>query len=447
MDGVKICCSGFEKAEKAKIGELVTAMGGLLQTNSSTDVNFVIVKDVMAAKYKWAVDTLKKPVVTLNWLEQCWIEHRVVPHEPYRIPPFTGLNICVTRLNQGDKYVVAKRWGNIHIVNPRWVEQCVARRACVDENSYLICESSSAPSGIKGSLKEQHNPEISSASASFQPVPTTSVDDSVSTSQFVPASLGDAAKNNNTDIVGASSAQETNQMQVDSHAIVDSEAENDDLYLSNCRISLVGFDDKEMLRLVMMIRNGGGSRHILLSERLTHIVLGAPSDENPARGNHASISKTRAARSAKSSQQNGMVNIDDYHPSAQVTSEMNSGSSKSSNVFKGKTFGFSNSFSHDKIFEPDNSAIVQEQKDAHSFGISRNWLNIQQKQDNTPDTKVQKLNSSPAPSPVPAPYYPFSETQTESQIVVYEEDLTGRQKIIDRVRSQSINATPSNETP
>ncbi|KAK3119421.1 hypothetical protein QOZ80_9AG0670220 [Eleusine coracana subsp. coracana] len=851
MDGVKICCSGFEKAEKAKIGELVTAMGGLLQTNSSTDVNFVIVKDVMAAKYKWAVDTLKKPVVTLNWLEQCWIEHRVVPHEPYRIPPFTGLNICVTRLNQderkklqkvvlqnggqfstcltkkcthlvanisfGDKYVVAKRWGNIHIVNPRWVEQCVARRACVDENSYLICESSSAPSGIKGSLKEQHNPEISSASASFQPVPTTSVDDSVSTSQFVPASLGDAAKNNNTDIVGASSAQETNQMQVDSHAIVDSEAENDDLYLSNCRISLVGFDDKEMLRLVMMIRNGGGSRHILLSERLTHIVLGAPSDDekrevrrlaswgiinvvkvtwledcskskkevkvspfhvatdlvlkdfshvsseksadtretkvakslcgifhvptvndshgkelekdmsserNPARGNHASISKTRAARSAKSSQQNGMVNIDDYHPSAQVTSEMNSGSSKSSNVFKGKTFGFSNSFSHDKrpevvdwvregggtiidniesthvdfliechgrsnipcdfscstvvstqwiwfclhvghmqdvrdhliftplrchipfpgfgnfrfcisqyeeketsllknlcfalgvkytvkaskkvthhickfaigqmyeiyckrgiptitaewlfecvkqdaivpfddfqpkpptsqdkdaglytasqystqgarfdcsqllsgcqvtisnpthksagvaaaneescppavnkrrklsvpskvgdtrenigrtdrqlhsssvpdvadaievlsskiqdvqsprsIFEPDNSAIVQEQKDAHSFGISRNWLNIQQKQDNTPDTKVQKLNSSPAPSPVPAPYYPFSETQTESQIVVYEEDLTGRQKIIDRVRSQSINATPSNETP
>ncbi|GJN28694.1 hypothetical protein PR202_gb16851 [Eleusine coracana subsp. coracana] len=306
----------ISSSSHAKIGELVTAMGGLLQTNSSTDVNFVIVKDVMAAKYKWAVDTLKKPVVTLNWLEQCWIEHRVVPHEPYRIPPFTGLNICVTRLNQdeqkklqkvvlqnggqfstcltkkcthlvanisfgafclkSDKYVVAKRWGNIHIVNPRWVEQCVARRACVDENSYLICESSSAPSGIKGSLKEQHNPEISSASASFQPVPTTSVDDSVSTSQFVPASLGDAAKNNNTDIVGASSVQETNQMQVDSHAIVDSEAENDDLYLSNCRISLVGFDDKEMLRLVMMIRNGGGSRHILLSERLTHIVLGAP---------------------------------------------------------------------------------------------------------------------------------------------------------------------------
>jgi hypothetical protein len=51
-------------------------------------------------RLQWAVDTLK-PVVTMNWLEQCWIEHRVVPHEPYRLLPFTGLNICVTKLNQG----------------------------------------------------------------------------------------------------------------------------------------------------------------------------------------------------------------------------------------------------------------------------------------------------------------------------------------------------------
>jgi hypothetical protein len=52
-------------------------------------------------RLQWVVDTLEKPIVTMNWLEQCWIEHRVVPHEPYRIIPFTGLNICVTKLNQG----------------------------------------------------------------------------------------------------------------------------------------------------------------------------------------------------------------------------------------------------------------------------------------------------------------------------------------------------------
>lgn len=34
------------------IEHLVTAMGGLLQTKVSMDVNFVVAKDVFAAKYK-----------------------------------------------------------------------------------------------------------------------------------------------------------------------------------------------------------------------------------------------------------------------------------------------------------------------------------------------------------------------------------------------------------
>nr|CAB3491152.1 unnamed protein product [Digitaria exilis] len=752
MDGVRILCSGFEKAEKAKIEELVTAMGGLLQSKSSMDVNFVIVKDVMSPKYRYALNSMKKPVVTINWLEQCWIEHRVVPHEPYRILPFAGLNICVTKLNP----------------------------ACQDENSYLVCQSSSACNALNTLPKDQHNPEISSASASFQPVSAISVDDSVSTSQYPPASSGDASKISNNDIVGAPDVQEANEMQVDSHVADDSEAENDDLYLSNCRISLVGFEEKELLRLLMMIRRGGGSRSILLNEKLTHIILGAPSEEEkkevrrlaawgvinvvkvtwledcnrakkevkvspthvatelllkefshvameksadtretkiaksscgifhvptvndshdkqlekdmsserkPARGkSENSMNKTRSAnRSANSSLHNGVVNISKSHPRSQGTSAVDSGRSKS-NVFKGRHFVFSNSFSHDKrpevvdwiregggivvddmqsttvdytiechgqnsmpcdfshstvvstqwirscleegclqdvgshpifsplrcrvpfpgfenyrfcislsqyeekerfllknlcyalgakftekaykgvthlickfasgpkyeayykrrtpiitaewlfecvkqdtivafddfqpkpltsrdkevnlctvsvtsaneettapavskrrlvsvsgkaddtsrnigktekhlesvsvpdvadaievlsnkIFEPDNSAIVQDQKDTHSFVISRSWLNMQQKQDDTPVTKVQSLNSPPAPSPAPTTYYPFSETQTESQVIGYEEDLTGRQKIIDRVRSQSINVTPSTEIP
>jgi len=342
----------------------------------------------------------------------------------------------------GDKYVVARRWGNIHIVNPRWVEQSVARRACLDENSYLVCQTWSASSGLKTSLKEQHNPEISSASASFQPVPATSIDDSVSTSQCVPASFGDSSKISNTDIVGAPGVQEANEMQVDSHVAEDTEAENDDLYLSNCRISLVGFEENELLRLLRMIRNGGGSRHILLNEKLTHIILGAPSEDEkkevrrlaawgvinvvkvtwledcnrekkevkvspthvatelllkefshvtmekssgtretkvaksssgifhvptvndshgkqlekdmsserkPARGKHENnMNKTRSAtRSANSSQQNAVVNISKHDPKSQGASTVNSGSSRS-NVFKGITFVFSNSFSHDK---------------------------------------------------------------------------------------------------
>uniref|UniRef100_A0A0D9XPZ4 BRCT domain-containing protein n=1 Tax=Leersia perrieri TaxID=77586 RepID=A0A0D9XPZ4_9ORYZ len=455
MDGVKILCSGFEKDEKAKIEQLVAAMGGILQTKAYMDANFVIAKDVLAAKYKLAVNNLK-PIVSMNWLEQCWIEHRVVPHESYRIPPFSGLNICITKLNldrrnelariivqNGDKYVVAKKWGNIHIVDPKWIEQSVARKAYLDESTYLVCQNSTNFNGIKRSLKEQHNPEISSAS--FQPVPTTSVDDSVATSQYVPASFGDASKICNTDI-SAPSFQETNEIQVDGHVAEDSEAEDDDLYLSNCRISLVGFEEKELSRLVMMIRNGGGSRHVMLSERLTHIILGAPSEEEkrevrrlaswgvinvvkaawledcnkakkevkvsptyvanellskevscvvmersvdiretkaakssggifhiptvndlhdkqlgkdlsserkPARGKHEIMNSTRTTtKPAISSQQNGVASTSEYHPKFQVNSSaINSRSSRSSNIFKGRTFCFSNSFPHDRRAE------------------------------------------------------------------------------------------------
>lgn len=78
MDGVKILASGFQANEKVRcqcsyfqplflyrssflsyntklqveIGKLVTAMGGVLHTKASLDVTFVIVKNVLAAKYK-----------------------------------------------------------------------------------------------------------------------------------------------------------------------------------------------------------------------------------------------------------------------------------------------------------------------------------------------------------------------------------------------------------
>ena len=58
----------------------------------------------------------------------------------------------------------------------------------------------------------------------------------------------------------------------------DSETDDNDLYLSDCRICLVGFDASDMRKLVGMIRKGGGSRYMSWSERLTHIVVGAPSD-------------------------------------------------------------------------------------------------------------------------------------------------------------------------
>ncbi|KAI3838441.1 hypothetical protein MKX03_013205, partial [Papaver bracteatum] len=98
MDGVKVLATGFDNNEKAKVEKLVTAMGGVFQTRATLDTDFVICKNVLSGKYKWGLLTLKKPVITINWLYQCWSEHRLVPHEPYRVLPFSGLTICFTRI-------------------------------------------------------------------------------------------------------------------------------------------------------------------------------------------------------------------------------------------------------------------------------------------------------------------------------------------------------------
>lgn len=58
----------------------------------------------------------------------------------------------------------------------------------------------------------------------------------------------------------------------------DSESDDNDLYLSDCRICLVGFKAFDMRKLLGIIRKGGGSRYMGCSERLTHIVVGEPSD-------------------------------------------------------------------------------------------------------------------------------------------------------------------------
>lgn len=58
----------------------------------------------------------------------------------------------------------------------------------------------------------------------------------------------------------------------------DSETEDNDLYLSDCRIALVGFDVSEMRRLVSLVRRGGGSRYMSFNEKLTHIIVGCPSE-------------------------------------------------------------------------------------------------------------------------------------------------------------------------
>ncbi|KAL6560544.1 hypothetical protein OROGR_004103 [Orobanche gracilis] len=58
----------------------------------------------------------------------------------------------------------------------------------------------------------------------------------------------------------------------------DSQCEGDDLYLSECRILLVGFEPSELRKLIEMVRLGGGSHYMSFNQKLTHVIVGNPSE-------------------------------------------------------------------------------------------------------------------------------------------------------------------------
>ncbi|XP_035541604.1 DNA topoisomerase 2-binding protein 1-A [Juglans regia] len=327
MDGVKVLASGFDADEKAKIEMLVTSMGGVLHPKASLDVSFVIAKNVLAAKYKWALNILKKPIVTIQWLQQCWNEHRVVPQESYRILPFSGLTISLTRIPaderkeieklitqnggtysadltkmcthlisdapEGDKYKVARKWGHIHIVTRKWFNQSVARRACLNEDSYPVLGGSvSSSKNVRSCLTVQHgldkgvgiSQSVASSAATdlnLQASRCTEVLESdleATMSQNVSSAISDPPvflKGGNFE---TSTVHPNNETSLDGFVANDSQSEDSDLYLSDCRILLVGFEVSEMRKLVNMVRSGGGSRYMLFNDRLTHIVVGSPSE-------------------------------------------------------------------------------------------------------------------------------------------------------------------------
>ncbi|KAM7256625.1 hypothetical protein ACFE04_012366 [Oxalis oulophora] len=270
MDGLKLLASGFDIQEKENIVNMVTSMGGLMQTKISSDVNFVI----------WAVNVLKKPIVTINWLQQCWNEHRVVPQEPYKILPFSGLTICITRIRAGDKYKVARKWGHIKIVTRKWFDQSIIRRVCMNEESYpvqvgsvkidlnkVMGNSQSAPSSVAAdsmfsSFTDQNSETILSPNMS---------------SKFREAPVLTKECDSERPTMDPTDETKTNEM-VDDCVADDSESEGNDLYLSECRILLVGFEANDMRKLVNMVRRGGGSRYMLFNDKLTHIIVGTPSE-------------------------------------------------------------------------------------------------------------------------------------------------------------------------
>eukprot|EP00252_Welwitschia_mirabilis_P020066 TRINITY_DN4829_c0_g1_i2.p1 TRINITY_DN4829_c0_g1~~TRINITY_DN4829_c0_g1_i2.p1 ORF type:complete len:444 (-),score=110.04 TRINITY_DN4829_c0_g1_i2:142-1473(-) len=304
MDGVKVLASGFDKKEKANMQKLVTAMGGEFMLNVSLDVDFLITKDVLSPKYKWALEVSKKPIVTVDWLHQCYREHRIVPYKPHKIPPFKGLTICVTGIDagkreqiaqlvvqnggsysrslsvacthlicnvaEGDKYMFAQKKGHIKVVNEKWLSHSIAAKACLNEKQYpvqkpVISTAITICTGDQSKQARGFTSEIRTVQeerSALQPLSSEASETAATTDHVSIAAVEcDQRKSEHGDLLAD-----------------DSQAEENDLYLENCKIFLAGFQPDEMRVLVAMVRRGGGSRYMSFHNSLTHVIVGRPSD-------------------------------------------------------------------------------------------------------------------------------------------------------------------------
>jgi topoisomerase (DNA) II binding protein 1 len=183
---------------------------------------------------------------------------------------------------EGDKYKVARKWGHIQIVTRKWFQQSIDKKVCLNEESYPVLGSIPLTRGVRD--LGVHNglekfPSAATASAADSYVSCAQSRDSdieASASQNVfPTSM-----NPSTDVKepGGGPTARPQEQNIDGCTARDSESEDNDLYLSDCRIFLLGFEASEMRKLAKLVRRGGGSRYMLLNERMTHIVVGTPSE-------------------------------------------------------------------------------------------------------------------------------------------------------------------------
>jgi topoisomerase (DNA) II binding protein 1 len=286
MEGVGVLATGFSAEEKELIEWLVSSMCGNLQHQTSLNLDYVIAKNVLATKYKWAWSVLRKPIVSHEWLKHCAAQHRLVPYDPFRLPALAGLKICATgiafgagreeiqmgarengatysadltmdcthliaQIPEGAKYRAATDWG-LKVVSQSWFWQSLEAKVCLDED-YFPVRTKDLPvaAGVKKFRQEvlefQENQE--------QAAPASPTSDNE-----VSASLGHKPE--------APVDRECGRTTIPGMP--------DYLYLSGCQFYFTGFEAVEMRRLVNLVLDGGGTRYIEFNNAVTHVIVGQP---------------------------------------------------------------------------------------------------------------------------------------------------------------------------
>ncbi|KAK7367966.1 hypothetical protein VNO80_09986 [Phaseolus coccineus] len=202
------------------------------------------------------------------------------------------VDICVldyAYAPEGDKYKVAKRWGHIHIVISKWFDQSIARRACLNEEFFPVQHGSVSSHKVTRDLTMQHSQEkdigkLQSAASSGATDSNVQVfcaefmerDQEAMPSEYMSSVSQTRGFAKEADVEPP--LQASGDLNFDGVVADDSESDDNDLYLSECRIFLVGFEALETQKLINIVRKGGGSRYMSFNDKLTHIVVGNPTE-------------------------------------------------------------------------------------------------------------------------------------------------------------------------
>lgn len=147
--------------------------------------------------------------------------------------------------------------------------------ACLDEEFYPVHGAPNSSTAGKSGLMRPHTQH--KGTTTLQSVPSNTITEMEATASQSACSFSDATVFTKEGSE-APSLQSGGDGNLGGRVAHDSQSEDNDLYLSECRILLVGFEATEMRKLVNMVRKGGGTRHMSFSEKLTHIVVGKPTE-------------------------------------------------------------------------------------------------------------------------------------------------------------------------
>lgn len=317
MNEVMVLSSGFSYIEKKQIQQKVEWMRGTYGHKAADQPDFIIAKDVTCPKYRWAVSK-QKPVVTLDWLKQCWLEHRLVSTDQYRLPCFTGLKISTTGfyksakrariqtaitdnggefmddlaksetthlvacVGEGQKYKRAKEW-EIKVVSEKWLWQCIEAKVCLPEENFAVVEaleSHGQPLAVEGNLPSPHISRVRGTPSQTSGESERSVSNGARNETSNTSGLLSTADLSRKQLLSDANCEYSPSGSGKSKSVSFAEVERtapggecDDMYLSACRITLVGFDPVEQKIAGRLITAGGGTRFLQYNDPVTHVVV------------------------------------------------------------------------------------------------------------------------------------------------------------------------------